>query len=81
MNNIKVLMLLCSISCICMGCKSKPNDVINVMPAYWYEGVYSVDDMIMINDVLVDRSDTKERIWLLSDRTLIYIIDDAKNRR
>lgn len=57
------------------GCKS--TEQINMLPTYSYEGVYNSDVPIIINGVDVKRE--SERVWILSDTTLSYIIFDAKH--
>lgn len=59
-----------------VGCKSKQ---IDVRPMYTYEGVYKHDVPITIDGMKIDRSKDEERVWIISDSTLSYILFDAKH--
>ena len=60
---------------VCSGCASK----FEINTRYDYEGVYDRKVDISIDGKKIDRSKDKERVWIISDRTLTYIIQEAKN--
>lgn len=59
------------------GCKSV--EQLTILPTYSYEGVYSHNAVITIDGVAIDRTTDKERVWIISDKTLTYILYDAKH--
>ena len=56
------------------GCFSK----FTLHQRYTYEGVYKHNVDIAIDGNKIDRSEDKERVWILSDSTLTYLMDQAK---
>lgn len=58
-----------------VGCKSQQ---IQTLPTYPWETVYTAENQITVNGQLI-KIDKKERVWILTDRTLGYIIYDAKH--
>lgn len=69
----KILFSLC-ICTIFTGCFSK----FTLHQRYSYEGVYKHNVDIAIDGQKIDRSEDKERVWILSDSTLTYLMDQAK---
>lgn len=73
--NMKKVILISSIICLLTtGCFSK----FTLHQRYPYEGVYKHNVDIAINGQVIDRSEDKERVWILSDSTLTYLMDQAK---
>ena len=56
------------------GCFSK----FTLHQRYPYEGVYKHNVDVAINGQVIDRSEDNERVWILSDSTLTYLMDQAK---
>lgn len=73
---MKIFILSLLVALSCCGCKSKQ---IVTMPTYQWETVYNADVPIIVNGQQIDRSN-KDRVWILTDRTLGYIIYDAKHK-
>jgi hypothetical protein len=72
---MKKAILICSIICLLTtGCFSK----FTLHQRYPYEGVYKHNVDIAIDGQKIDRSENKERVWILSDSTLTYLMDQAK---
>jgi hypothetical protein len=71
MNRIIFSLLICIIT---SGCFSK----FTLHQRYPYESVYKHNVDITINGQKIDRSKDKERVWILSDSTLTYLMDQAK---
>ena len=71
---MKKILFLFVISILLTGCFTK----FNINKRYDYEGVYTSKTDIYIGTNKVDRSKDKERIWILSDKTLTYLIQEAK---
>lgn len=61
-------------SMLMIGCRS----TYTIHQRYDYEGVYKQNVDICIGTNKIDRSKTKERVWILSDVTLAYLLDEAK---
>ena len=68
------IITLITLSMLMSGCITK----YNINKRYEYEGVYTSKTDIYIGTNKVDRSKDKERIWILSDKTLTYLLQEAK---
>ena len=68
------IIVLITLSMLMSGCITK----YNINKRYEYEGVYTSKTDIFIGTNKVDRSKDKERIWILSDKTLTYLLQEAK---
>ena len=68
------IVALITLSMLMSGCITK----YNINKHYDYEGVYTSKTDIYIGTNKVDRSKDKERIWILSDKTLTYLLQEAK---
>lgn len=71
---IKNILISIGICMICSGCFSK----FTLHQRYPYESVYKHNVEITIDGQKIDRSKDKERVWILSDSTLTYLMDQAK---
>jgi hypothetical protein len=71
LKNIIVSLCICTLF---TGCFSK----FTLHQRYPYEGVYKHDVEITINGEKIDRSKDKERVWIMSDSTLTYVLDQTK---
>lgn len=68
--------VICALSLLLLtGCVHK----FNLHQRYPYEGVYKHNVDIVVNGEKLDRSEDKERVWILSDATLSFLMDEAKN--
>lgn len=75
-QKMKNLLFLVLISIGLTGCRTSQ---IQTLPTYPWETVYNVaDTKITINGQPI-KVDKKERVWIITDRTLGYIIYDAKH--
>ena len=74
MKNILTILAIITLSMSLSGCITR----YNINKRYDYEGVYTSKTDIYIGTNKVDRSKDKERIWILSDKTLTYLIQEAK---
>ena len=71
MSKITMAIFICLLT---SGCFSK----FTLHQRYPYEGVYKHDVEITINGEKIDRSKDKERVWIMSDSTLTYVLDQTK---
>lgn len=74
MKKIFTMLAIIALSILMSGCITK----YNINKRYDYEGVYTSKTDIYIGTNKVDRSKDKERIWILSDKTLTYLLQEAK---
>lgn len=65
-TSIKIILLIISISLFNIGCTSNKISLNTAKP---YEGRYTTNDVIQINDVKIDMDDS-ESIWILTSTTL-----------
>lgn len=70
----KTILVAILFSILLTGCITR----FNINKRYDYEGVYTSKTDIFIGTNRLDRSKDKERVWILSDRTLTYLIQEAK---
>lgn len=70
----KTIIVAILFSILLTGCITR----FNINKRYDYEGVYTSKTDIFIGTNRLDRSKDKERVWILSDRTLTYLIQEAK---
>jgi hypothetical protein len=68
------IIALIALSMLMSGCITR----YNINKRYEYEGVYTSKTDIYIGTNKLDRSKDKERIWILSDKTLTYLLQEAK---
>ena len=73
--NTLILFMLITTGCF----SSKTKIKVEVLQTYQYEGVYDYDKQLTINDKIIDREKDKERVWVLSDRTLAYMLNAVRN--
>lgn len=71
---VKQLLICIFITLLTSGCFSK----FTLHQRYPYEGVYKHNVDVAIDGQVIDRSEDKERVWILSDSTLTYLMDQAK---
>lgn len=69
-----ILLTITIVSLLLTGCITR----YNINKRYEYEGVYTAKTDIFIGTNKIDRSKDKERVWIMSDRTLTYLIQEAK---
>ena len=70
----KTIIVIILLSILLTGCITR----FNINKRYDYEGVYTSKIDIFIGTNRLDRSKDKERVWILSDKTLTYLIQEAK---
>lgn len=71
MNKFVIMLMVCM---FLIGCRT----TYTIHQRYDYEGVYKPNVDIYIGTNKIDRSKTKERVWIISDATLAYLLDEAK---
>ena len=74
MTKRKMMLLSSLLLLLTTGCFSK----FTLHQRYPYEGVYKHNVDVAINGQVIDRSEDNERVWILSDSTLTYLMDQAK---
>lgn len=76
MTTLKFIIAVIAVMLLSSGCKTR--DQIIILQSYPYEAVYDHNVPVTVNGKLLDRSKEKERIWILSDRSMGRVLYDAK---